>query len=74
MSEDAKRTEEAPLLPLTAMRSASGEALNARLTEIKELSRRDLEAYRLVQDPAFGDYYLHYAVRHLNLAAGGAEE
>lgn len=72
MAEQQK--DKSCIVPLTELRSISSIELSARLEQVKELANGENDAYRLVKDAATGDHYLHYAVRHLNVAAGGAEE
>lgn len=63
-----------PPIPLENLRFVSDEMLAERLEAVKTLEENDNEAYMIEKDSATGRHYLHYAVRHLNLAGGGAEE
>jgi hypothetical protein len=48
--------------------------LHNRLAPVRVLEESDRELYRIVRDEATGEHYLHFAIRHLNVAAGGVEE
>lgn len=48
--------------------------LSRRIEDVKTLSERGGELYRIVKDAETGEHYLHYASYHLNVAGGGAEE
>jgi|HigsolmetaGSP12D_1036236.scaffolds.fasta_scaffold01125_6 hypothetical protein len=61
-------------VPFSQMRVVPGELLEQRLEEVKKLAEDENEGYRIAKDKATGEHYLHLAVRHLNVAAGGAEE
>jgi hypothetical protein len=50
------------------------EMLDIRMVPVKHLRQEENETYRLVKDDVTGEHYLHYAVRHVNLATGGTEE
>jgi hypothetical protein len=63
-----------PPVSFANLRVVSDEMLAARLETVKSLAEQENEAYELVKDAETGEHYLHYAVRHLNVAAGGAEE
>jgi hypothetical protein len=75
-SGDSAGVPQAADLPLsfTNLRLVPQEMLDARVETIKSLQEGENETYLLVKDVPTGEHYLHYAVRHLNLAAGGAEE
>jgi hypothetical protein len=73
MASGPKEPQESPL-PLAQLRFVKEEWLRQRLEEVKVLYRDENELYRLVKDSSTGEYFLHYAVRHLNLTAGAAEE
>jgi len=45
-----------------------------RLVTVKTLAETENEAYMIEKDSETGEHYLHYAVRHLNVVAGGSEE
>jgi hypothetical protein len=65
----------APLpLSFTQLRIVTEVELLRRLETVKDLSEDATQLYRLVKDTETGEHYLHYAVFHLNLAGGGAEE
>lgn len=59
---------------LTALRFVPDNLLAARMSAVKELSATENEHYSLVKDTATGEHYLHFAARHLNIAAGSTEE
>ncbi|MFC4304731.1 hypothetical protein [Cohnella boryungensis] len=63
-------------LPLSFrhMGFATQEELTRRIEAVKVLSQSDQEMYRIVKDRDTGDHFLHFAVYHLNVAGGGAEE
>jgi hypothetical protein len=61
-------------LSFTNLRLVPQDMLDARVETVKILQEEENETYRLVKDVPTGEHYLHYAVRHLNLAAGGTEE
>jgi hypothetical protein len=56
------------------LRIVTEDILADRIETVKTLAEDDMEAYQIEKDKQTGDHYLHYAVRHLNVAAGGAEE
>lgn len=56
------------------LRIVTEDMLADRLESVKTLAEDDNEAYLIEKDVETGDHYLHYAVRHVNVAAGGAEE
>jgi hypothetical protein len=58
----------------TNLRIVTEEMLADRIKTIKTLAEDADEAYMIEKDAETGEHYLHYAVRHLNVAAGGAEE
>ncbi|MCC3373167.1 hypothetical protein [Cohnella sp. REN36] len=60
--------------PLSSLKLVPETLLAERLAEVKALAEREHEMYRLLKDDLTGEHYLHYAVRHLNVAGGGAEE
>lgn len=64
------------LLPvsLTHLRFVSEAVLSERLSRVKTLCEREHEGYYLEKDTETGEHYLHYAVRHIHVAGGGAEE
>ena len=61
-------------LSFTHMQLVSEGELTRRIVTVKLLREQDGELYRLVKDAETGEHYLHYAVYHLNVAGGGAEE
>lgn len=63
-------------LPLSFvnMKLVPEEMLAARMETVKTLSEDENESYMIGKDTETGEHYLHYAVRHLNVAAGGTEE
>lgn len=68
-------TAAAPLpIGFARMRIVPGDELTRRIETVKTLREQDGELYRLAKDAETGDHYLHYAVYHLNVASGGAEE
>lgn len=78
MTEWNEQNESLPsaALPLSfqQLRVVTQEELSRRLETIKELAQDATQLYRLVKDRETGEHYLHYAVFHLNLTGGGAEE
>ncbi len=76
MGEDSvKDMPNAPLpLSFAQMRLVNEEELTRRIETVTTLSERNGELYRLVKDGETGEHYLHYAVYHVNVAGGGAEE
>lgn len=70
---DAIPTASLPL-SFTQLRIVTDQELSRRLETVKDLSKDTTQLYRLVKDTETGEHYLHYAVFHLNLADGGAEE
>lgn len=63
-----------PPVSLTNIRVVTEQMLADRLEPVKTLAEEENEAYRVMKDAETGEHYLHYAVRHLNVAAGGLEE
>ncbi|MBW5448157.1 hypothetical protein GE107_19035 [Cohnella sp. CFH 77786] len=63
-----------PPVSLTNIRVVTEEMLQVRLETVKTLAEDENEAYLIEKDAETGEHYLHYAVRHVNVAAGGAEE
>ncbi|MFC5467605.1 hypothetical protein ACFPPD_02675 [Cohnella suwonensis] len=61
-------------VPMSQLRFVSQDELAVRMEPVKTLSESKAELYRLVKDSATGEHYLHFAVYHLHMAAGGAEE
>ncbi|TJY44212.1 hypothetical protein E5161_02120 [Cohnella pontilimi] len=61
-------------LSIRHLRFVPQDLLDARIVPVKGLRQEENETYRLVKDSLTGEHYLHYGVRHVNLAAGGAEE
>jgi hypothetical protein len=78
MQDNSDGTANVPPAPLplsfAQMRVVSQDELARRMDPVKDLREGDGELYRLVKDTETGEHYLHYAVYHLNLAGGGAEE
>ncbi|MFC5531928.1 hypothetical protein [Cohnella yongneupensis] len=65
----------APLpLSFARMQIVPEAELTRRVETVKVLKEQDGELYRLAKDSETGEHYLHYAVYHLNIAGGGAEE
>lgn len=50
------------------------EELRRRLAPVRVLEESSQELYRIMQDEETGEHYLHFAIRHVDLAGGGAEE
>jgi hypothetical protein len=77
-SEKSGHSEMVPSTPLplsfSQLRIVSQDELSRRLEPVKVLVEDDAQLYRLVKDIETGEHYLHYAVFHLNVAGGGAEE
>ncbi|WP_276351389.1 hypothetical protein [Cohnella caldifontis] len=63
-----------PPVSFANLRVVSDDMLAERLETVKTLADEENEAYLVEKDKETGEHYLHYAVRHLNVAAGGAEE
>jgi hypothetical protein len=63
-----------PPVSFSNIRIVTEDMLADRLETVKALAEDSNEAYRVEKDTDTGEHYLHYAVRHLNVAAGGAEE
>jgi hypothetical protein len=77
-SAQSRHSEMSPSAPLplsfSQLRIVSQDELSRRLEPVKVLVEDDLQLYRVVKDTETGEHYLHYAVFHLNVAGGGAEE
>ncbi len=63
-----------PPISFSRLRLVTDKMLAARLETVKVLDEKENDVYSVEKDKETGEHYLHYAVRHLNLAAGGAEE
>ncbi|MCD9020978.1 hypothetical protein [Cohnella silvisoli] len=73
--DQSEKIISAPLpVSFTQLRIVSQDELTRRMEPIKALKEDVNELYRLVKDTETGEHYLHYAVFHLNVAGGGAEE
>ncbi|TFE24882.1 hypothetical protein [Cohnella luojiensis] len=65
----------APLpLSFKQIRLVTQDELTRRMEPVKVLKEDALELYRIVKDNETGEHYLHYAVFHVHVAGGGAEE
>ncbi len=78
MGDSSDISENLPLAPLPLslkqFRLVTDDELSRRMEQVKGLAESATELYRLVKDSETGDHYLHFAVFHLNVAGGGAEE
>jgi hypothetical protein len=78
MEEKSNIAENVPTAPLpisfTHLRIVTQDELTRRMETVKALKEETNELYRLVKDTETGEFYLHFAALHLNIAGGGAEE
>ncbi|WP_239614408.1 hypothetical protein [Cohnella mopanensis] len=63
-------------LPLSfqQIRLVAQDELVRRMEPVKMLKEESTELYRIIKDSETGEHYLHYAVFHIHVAGGGAEE
>jgi hypothetical protein len=78
MQDNSDVTANVPPAPLplsfNQLRIVTQDELTRRMASVKGLREGEGELYQLLKDTETGEHYLHYAVFHLNLAGGGAEE
>lgn len=74
-SDQSEITPSAPLpLSFKNIRLVTQEELTRRSEPVKTLKEEETELYRVIKDTETGEHYLHYAVYHIHVAGGGAEE
>ncbi|QJD82569.1 hypothetical protein [Cohnella herbarum] len=78
MDNRSDQSESSPSAPLPVsfknIRLVTQEELTRRSEPVKTLQEDKTELYRVIKDTETGEHYLHYAVYHIHVAGGGAEE
>lgn len=78
MSDKPESADVSPAAPLPLsfkqIRMVAQDELTRRMEPVKTLKEEDAQLYRIIKDTETGEHYLHYALFHINVAGGGAEE
>jgi hypothetical protein len=77
-TDEEGHSDNSPSIPLPLsfqqIRMVAQDELIRRMEPVKVIKEESTELYRIIKDSETGEHYLHYAVFHIHVAGGGAEE